>query len=169
MCFCPGNVLRPRISVAAFYSNPFCTVNPVHAAAGFHPLLPVSCGSALLQAQRLTSVPLQLAEGGPFLNQGSEGDRQRSVHELVGKHCLPPGRGIFCQDLKTVFFCVLHCSLNVTALSGPQRTVLTASTALIYQTVRMDDCPVPVKQRLPFLAALGVGMRLDVHFGLKYS
>lgn len=169
MCFCPGNVLRPRISVAAFYSNPFCTVNPVHAAAGFHPLLPVSCGSALLQAQRLTSVPLQLAEGGPFLNQGSEGDRQRSVHGARGQ-ALPPSRaGNLLPRPKTVFLCVLHCSLNVTALSGPQRTVLTASTALIYQTVRMDDCPVPVKQRLPFLAALGVGMRLDVHFGLKYS
>lgn len=45
MCFCPGKVFSPWISVASFYSNPFCMVNPMHIAADFHPLfslLPLS-------------------------------------------------------------------------------------------------------------------------------
>lgn len=41
MCFCPGKVFFPWISVAFFYSNPFCMVNPMHIAAEFHPLFPL--------------------------------------------------------------------------------------------------------------------------------
>ena len=61
--------------------------------------------------------------------------------ELVGKHCLALGQSIFCQDLKTnAFFCVFYYSPNVTALSGPEKAaVLTASTVLMYQMVRIDD------------------------------
>lgn len=61
--------------------------------------------------------------------------------EQLGKHCLTLEQRTFFQDLKTNFFLrVLYYSLNVTALSGPERAaVLTASTVLMYQMVRIDD------------------------------
>lgn len=140
MCFCPGKVFSPWISVASFYSNPFCMVNPLHIAAEFHPPLPFAAALLFPKHRDWPQCPCNLVRAKSSYIKAMKVIDRGQFTELVGKHCLSLGQRIFCQDLKTNFFCVLYCSLNVTALSGPERAaVLTASTVLIYQMVRTDD------------------------------